>query len=126
MASAIVGEAIILGPVPATLWPFAVTVATSHASREAGAASFAVGPPPSSTAAVPLAQVSVREEVPPGKPLVAAGNQAHTHPREGTCPRPEPHYRCRTCRRNWHTSPWKSPSVVPSSAHTTAGRWAPS
>src|SRR4026208_1185028 len=105
--STMAGAAIILRPAPAARWPPAETAASSRALREAAAAWSPADPPPSSAAAVGHPRLSAREESPPEKLLDVADNPARTRRREETCPRPEPRYRCRTCRRNWHTSRWR-------------------
>src|SRR5262249_41210667 len=50
----------------------------------------------------------------------AVGNPAHKHQPEEIYPRPARRCRCRTCRRNWRTNQWKSPSAAPSSVHKAA------
>src|SRR4051812_35822726 len=74
---------------------------------------------PSSAAASLSRPLPSIAELPLEKPRAAADSPAHKHPRGETCLHPARRCRCRTSLPSLRMSPSKSPSVAPSSAHTS-------
>src|SRR5215813_12175345 len=121
-----VGTSIIRRQAPSARRLSAATAASDRAWT-VEAPEWSLGnPPPSSADALLFRQLFATTRVLLGKLRGAAGNQAHKHPPEETCPRLARRCRCRTYRRSSRRNPLKPPSAAPSSVRKVSGRWGPS